>query len=374
MRAGKGVGEVFKINKFAYVLVVMGSLIFISNPHCVLGEDVSSDKIKRLTEELSSSDVEVAYKAAWSLGELKNPGIIQPLIETLERTQYEAISNAVSMALPSIESDVAKSLIPLLTHENWSVRKNAVWVLGRLQEKEALPDLIKCLDDKSDWVRLYAAWALGKIADKKAIEPLSHTLSVEKNEAVGEQIKLSLAQIDQPLKKIVVKDAPIWLLIEEQDIPKAGVTGDRITIGSENPLESQKFSADGFEFENQGRDDDNLVISPFLPGVVYLKGSGKITYSETGRSVQFGSIQHQPVKQEVNKEGEINVINIDDLTLQGIFWKEEPKKVIIGDKRTQKSYVLTESESLGEIKVGEITKDKVTLEYRDRKVELLMGK
>ena len=107
---------------------------------------------------------------------------------------------------------------------------------------------------------------------------------------------------------------------------------------------------------------------------MYLKGSGKITYSETGRSVQFGSIQHQPVKQEVNKEGEINVINIDDLTLQGIFWKEEPKKVIIGDKRTQKSYVLTESESLGEIKVGEITKDKVTLEYRDRKVELLMGK
>jgi len=365
---------VFKINKFVYVLVIVGSFIFIANPLFVLGEDVSSDKIKRFTEELSSSDVEAAYKAAWSLGELKNSGTIQPLIETLERTKYEAISNAVSMALANIELDVAKSLIPLLTHENWSVRKNAVWVLGRLQEKDALPNLIKCLDDEADWVRIYAAWALGKIADKKAIEPLNHTLSVDKNEAVREQIKLSLTQIEKPLKKIVVKDALIWLLIEGQDIPKAGVTGDRITIGSENPLESQKFSAYGFEFENKGRDEDNLVISPFLPGVVYLKGSGKITYSETGRSVQFGSIQNQPVKQEVNKEEEINVINIDDLNLQGIFWKEEPKKVIIADKRTQKTYVLTEGESLGEIKVGGITKDKVTLEYQGRKVELLLGK
>jgi hypothetical protein len=186
-------------------------------------------------------------------------------------------------------------------------------------------------------------------------------------ETVRNQAKSALEQIEKPHEKILVKDAPTWLLVIEQDIPNIGVRGDRIRVGG-------KLTLFGFEFESTGKDEDTLTISPFLPGVVYLKGSGRITYSKTGRSVQIGSTQYQPIKQEVNKEEETKIINIDDLSLQGIFWKEEPKKVIIADKRTQKTYVLAKGDSLGEIKVREIIKDRVTLEYQGRKVDLSIGK
>lgn len=346
--------------------------VLASDPVLVLGKETQDREFDKLVLNLSSEDVETAYEAALVLGELKDTRAISPLIERLKDTEYEAVSNTASMAVANMGIEAVDPTIALLTHEKWWVRKNAAWVLGRLHDAKAVSGLSNALKDDSGWVRLYAAWALGKIGDKSAIETLKLLSQTDAEETVRNEAKLALEQIEKPTAKVLIKDVPIWLLIIEQDIPNIGVRGDRIRVGV-------KLTLFGFEFESTGTDEDELVVSPFIPGVVYLKGSGKITYSKTGRSVQFGSIQNQATKQdvqfiEVSKKEEVNPINIDDLNLQGIFWKEEPKKVIIADKRTQKTYVLTEGESLGEIKVGEITKDKVTLEYQGKKVDLSIGK
>ncbi len=350
------------------LVFLLSCAVLISNPILVFGKEAQSREFDKILLNLSSGDVETAYEAALALGELKDPRVIPPLVKTLESTEYEAVSNAASMALANMGIEAVDPVSTLLTHEKWWVRKNAAWVLGRLHDVKALSALLNALKDDSGWVRLYAAWALGKISDKSAMEALKSLSQTDAEETVRNQAKSALEQIEKPTGEILVKDAPICLLIIEQDIPNIGVRGDRIGVGG-------KLTLFGFEFESTGKDEDTLTISPFLPGVVYLKGSGKITYSKTGRSVQIGSIQNQAVKQEVNKkEEEISVINVDDLNLQGIFWGEDPKKVIIADKRTQKTYVLKEDESLGEIRVGKIAKDKVTLEYQGRKVDLSIEK
>lgn len=366
-----------RIKCYTRYLVLSVFLLFcallISDPIFVFGKEAQSVEFDDVLSNIVSADVETVYEAALAVPEFKDPRAITPLIKALENTEYEAVSNAASMALANMGIEAVEPTIALLTHEKWWVRKNAAWVLGRLHDVKAVSGLNNALKDDSGWVRLYAAWALGKIGDKSTIETLKSLSQTDAEETVRNEAKLTLEQIEKPIGKILVKDTPIWLLIIKQDIPDIGVRGDRIRVGG-------KLTLFGFEFESTGTDEDELVVSPFIPGVVYLKGSGKITYSKTGRSVQFGSIQHQAAKQdvqfiEVSKKEEVSLINIDDLNLQGIFWGEEPKKVIIADKRTQKTYVLTQGESLGEeIKVGEITKDKVTLEYQGEKVDLSIGK
>ena len=149
-----------KAGYLALSVFLLSCAVLISNPILVFGKEIQTREFDKIVSNLSSGDVETAYEAALTLGELKDPRAIPPLIKILESTQYEAMNNATSMALANMGIEAVDPVTALLTHEKWWVRKNAAWVLGRLHDTKAVSALINALKDNSAWVRLYVAWAL----------------------------------------------------------------------------------------------------------------------------------------------------------------------------------------------------------------------
>lgn len=61
---------------------------------------------------------------------------------------------------------------------------------------------------------------------------------------------------------------------------------------------------------------------------------------------------------------------VKDLSLVGIYWGKRPE-VMIEDKTAKKTYFLKQGDEIKGIKIKEILKDRVTLEYLSEKAELL---
>ena len=56
------------------------------------------------------------------------------------------------------------------------IRRDAAQTLGELKDPGAVEPLINALDDESEWVRWRAAQSLGNLEDERAVEPLIHAL------------------------------------------------------------------------------------------------------------------------------------------------------------------------------------------------------
>lgn len=84
--------------------------------------------------------------------------------------------------------------IAMLDDEDPSRRWRAAETLGRIRDDRAVEPLILALDDE-DWrVRQKAAWALGKVGDPRALVPLRRALMNER-EGVKEIIEEALDEI-----------------------------------------------------------------------------------------------------------------------------------------------------------------------------------
>ena len=99
-----------------------------------------------LVSLLGSRDAYVRANAAWTLGKLKDPRAIEPLIAALK------------------DSD-------------WNVRWSAARALGELKDPRAVEPLIAALKDSDDSVRGFAAYALSELKDPRAVEPLKALLT-----------------------------------------------------------------------------------------------------------------------------------------------------------------------------------------------------
>lgn len=85
--------------------------------------------------------------------------------------------------------------IRMLSEDNEASRWKAAESLGRMRDPDAVEPLIDTLWDDDSRVRLKAAWALGQIGDTRAITPLRRLYRME-NEGVQEIITEALEEIN----------------------------------------------------------------------------------------------------------------------------------------------------------------------------------
>jgi HEAT repeat protein len=90
--------------------------------------------------------------------------------------------------------------IRMLSEDNETSRWKAAESLGRMRDPEAVDPLIDTLWDDDSRVRLKAAWALGRIGDIRAIPPLRRLYRME-NESVREIITEAIEEINLRLSQ-----------------------------------------------------------------------------------------------------------------------------------------------------------------------------
>ena len=87
--------------------------------------------------------------------------------------------------------------IRMLSDDDETSRWKAAESLGRLRDPGAVDPLIDTLWDDDSRVRLKAAWALGQIGDIRAISPLRRLYRIE-NEGSQEIIAEAIEEINLP--------------------------------------------------------------------------------------------------------------------------------------------------------------------------------
>jgi HEAT repeat protein len=90
--------------------------------------------------------------------------------------------------------------IRMLTDDDEINRWKAAESLGRIRDPGAVEPLIDALWDEDSRVRLKAAWALGQIGDSRAILPLRRLYRME-NEGVKEIITEAVEEINLQINK-----------------------------------------------------------------------------------------------------------------------------------------------------------------------------
>jgi HEAT repeat protein len=88
-----------------------------------------------------------------------------------------------------------KHFIRMLSDDDENSRRKAAETLGRMRDPGAVEPLIDTLWDDDSRVRLKAAWALGQIGDMRATDPLRRLYRME-NEGAQEIITEAIEEIN----------------------------------------------------------------------------------------------------------------------------------------------------------------------------------
>lgn len=179
-----------------------------------LGELLSLGKINHLLFKLlKDQDHRIKIETVLTLGEMKNPNALQPLLETLKALEPEVRKAAVislgkmesesaflplreslNDAVPEIRKTVMLALIHLNPRESGAIilpqlndrvpalRSLAARLLGELNAGEATAALILALNDPEPEVQIQAAKALGRLKAQLALNPLQKLLNSENPE------------------------------------------------------------------------------------------------------------------------------------------------------------------------------------------------
>jgi HEAT repeat protein len=98
----------------------------------------------------------------------------------------------------TVEEERLAHFIRMLSDDDENSRWKAAESLGRMRDPGAVEPLIDTLWDDDSRVRLKAAWALGQIGDKRALGPLRHLYRME-NEGAQEIITEAIEEINLPV-------------------------------------------------------------------------------------------------------------------------------------------------------------------------------
>lgn len=147
----------------------------------ILASIADTHALEPLLLALRSRDWIVRMYAAKALGRLKDPRAVSSLLPLLQDS-VNAVREEASAALMAIGNEAIPSLIEALTHRDWLVRLRAVESLGAVKSPEAVPPLIAVVfNDPDSAVREDAVRALGNIGDRRAVEPLMFVVQKEPN-------------------------------------------------------------------------------------------------------------------------------------------------------------------------------------------------
>lgn len=120
---------------------------------------------------LHDNDPLTRKHAVYMLGQAKEPESIDTCIKAL-RDPEKAVRGQAVWALAEIGEPSSERLISLLNDPDWKVRYRAAETLGMMKEKRAVSPLIGLLSDKNDHVRYMAVKSLGGIGAMEARESI----------------------------------------------------------------------------------------------------------------------------------------------------------------------------------------------------------
>lgn len=136
---------------------------------CLLALLTSGCGVDQQMSELKAKDPEIRRRAVVTLGEMKDPRAVEPLIAALGDEQM-SVQVAAVQALANIGAPAVQPLIAGLNAPSLEVRRFAARALGEIKDPRAVEPLIAALNDPH--VRKETISALVKIKDPRAVEPL----------------------------------------------------------------------------------------------------------------------------------------------------------------------------------------------------------
>src|SRR5439155_5480933 len=116
-------------------------------------------------------DLFTGEQAARALGRLRDARAIPPLLEAL-RTGNAHLRYAVRGALISLGRTAIPVVLPLLHDRDAAMRRWAAFTLGAMRDPRVVDPLLAALNDREPVVRQAAASALGDLRAAEAVEPL----------------------------------------------------------------------------------------------------------------------------------------------------------------------------------------------------------
>jgi len=135
-----------------------------------LGEMRSPAALTPLLLALQDTDAEVRAAAARALGWLQEPAAVPHLLRAL-REAHEGMRRAAADGLAALGAPAVPALIPLLEDRDPAMRRAIAAVLARLRDVRAVPALVAALQDRDEGVRAAAAAALAAVGPP-AVEAL----------------------------------------------------------------------------------------------------------------------------------------------------------------------------------------------------------
>jgi HEAT repeat protein len=162
-----------------------------------LGEIRDSGAVDPLIQASRDEDSGVRWRAAVALGHVGSARAVYALAQAL-KDQERDVRLCAAEALGEIrDAGALGPLIQALRDEDSGVRCKAAVVLGHMGDARAVHPLAQALKDQDKDVRSCAAKALGEIGNERAVEPLTQALG-DRLYAVREEAVRALANIGEP--------------------------------------------------------------------------------------------------------------------------------------------------------------------------------
>ena len=129
-----------------------------------------------LIRALNDKERDVRTVATRSLGNIRDPRVIGPLIDALVLTAQNPQLlplRVVKTSIMKFGNDALPLLLPVLKHSSWRVRGQAADVIGEMADASTVRHLLPMLGDTEPDVRIKAVKALGKIKHFEAFQPMA---------------------------------------------------------------------------------------------------------------------------------------------------------------------------------------------------------
>lgn len=162
----------------------------------VMGFDVATPA---LIDALDDDDMKVRLYAAEALGKIGDKRAVEPLLARLP-LEVPAVKRFILGALGKLKDPRAlpAMVAELQTSADGDVRASAAFGLGELGDPGAVEPLVGALTDDYKWVRYEAAGALAKLKAEAARDALAGVAASDADQFVREAAAKALAKLDEP--------------------------------------------------------------------------------------------------------------------------------------------------------------------------------
>lgn len=219
--------------------------------------EIGSPAVEPLITTLNDTNHTVRELAALTLGEIKDPRAVNPLLTLMKKDKFLSIQERSAYALGKIGTPSLEPLLKEIKNDNWEIRSVVSGALGMINDKRAVEPLINALQDEHSEVRYKTAYALGKISDPRVVEPLISALN-DKAWEVRFASAQTLAAINDPrrieplVQGLNTKDMAIIIgaYVFFIEIGKSG--SEPLLIEALNKFGDRQFTTIAYDYYNCG--------------------------------------------------------------------------------------------------------------------------